>query len=661
MASHEVAIKLALTGAKDVVQGLRDVGDAASLSSTTLDSKLGRSLAGLKTAFAGLATGAAAAVSLLGKSAVSAYAAYEQNIGGIQTLFAGAEGKMLSYAQQAYQTAGLSANAYMEQVTSFSAALLQGLGGDTSLAADIANQAMVDMSDNVNKFGSDFASIQYAYQGFAKQNYTMLDNLKLGYGGTAKEMARLINDSGVLGDTMKVTESTVNSVSFDTIIKAIHQVQENLGVAGTTIEESSKTLSGSFNTLKGAWANLMTGLADPSADVTKLSDQVVDSLSNVVTNLTPVIKQIGQSLSQIDFSGIATTLVPAILSAIPSIVSAGGQLLLGLMQGLVQALPLMSTQLVSVVQEIVTFLVNAAPLIVQGGISLFTGLVTAIPQIIPVLIAAIPQLITGIAGALLASIPTIVDAGVQLFTGLVQNMAEIIQKIVAVLPKIISSITGFLSENAGKIAQAGYDLLAKIPAKVGEVYIKVTAAVTSIVNGIKKTLSEGISGVTQVGENLIRGLWNGISNVTGWILDKIRGFSSSVLNAIKGFFGISSPSKLLRDEVGRFLPEGLAVGIEVAAPHALKAVKGLNLAVMREMQSLKVTAPSSYQGTSAQRVASGWSQMPTQNYQGFHQSSDIHQTTNNISLHVSLDDLTPIKTVEEFITKAKQWAVVMGG
>ena len=230
----------------------------------------------------------AAAGGALVKSVVRQYADYEQNIGGIETMFKGSADKMKGYAAEAYKTAGLSANEYMSQVTSFSATLLQGLGGDTEKAADYAQMAMTDMSDNANKFGTNISEIQRAYQGFAKQNYTMLDNLKLGYGGTQSEMARLINDSGVLGNTMKVTAENVNQVSFDKIIQAIHVMQERMGVAGTTALEAEKTISGAVGMLKASWANLLTGLGSADADISKLVGNVMHSFQTVVKNITLV-------------------------------------------------------------------------------------------------------------------------------------------------------------------------------------------------------------------------------------------------------------------------------------------------------------------------------------------------------------------------------------
>ena len=245
-------------------------------------------------------TAAGAAFGAILKSSIENYAEFEQLVGGVETLFKDSSNAVKGYADNAYKTAGLSANEYMSTVTSFSASLLQGLGGDTAKAAEIANLAITDMSDNANKMGSDMATIQAAYQGFAKQNYTLLDNLKLGYGGTASEMARLINDSGVLGDTMEVTAETVNSVSFDKIIQAINVVQTEMGITGTTAKEAASTIQGSVAATKSAWKNLVTGIADENADLDILINNFTESASTALGNLLP---RIGQVVSGIEAVG----------------------------------------------------------------------------------------------------------------------------------------------------------------------------------------------------------------------------------------------------------------------------------------------------------------------------------------------------------------------
>lgn len=255
------------------------------------------------------------------QGAVTEFARFEQLVGGVDALFGEAAGKTLQEnADAAFQTAGLSANAYMDTATSFAASLIQALGGDTAAAVDMVDMAVTDMADNANRMGTDIGSIQHAYQGFAKQNYTMLDNLKLGYGGTKAEMARLINDTGILGDTI-VELSTMTKkgnfdevVSFDVVIEAIHQVQEEMNITGTTMEEASGTIEGSINTMKAAWSNWQAGLADPDADMTVLTDNLVSSFETAASNVVPAVQRIGDSLGEVftHITGIDLTPVTAV-------------------------------------------------------------------------------------------------------------------------------------------------------------------------------------------------------------------------------------------------------------------------------------------------------------------------------------------------------------
>ncbi|MCM1524129.1 MAG: hypothetical protein NC120_06685 [Ruminococcus sp.] len=247
---------------------------------------------------AALASSAAVAAALtkLSSEALEAYSRYEQLAGGVETLFSGAEDIVMKNAENAYKTAGISANSYMQTVTGFSATLLQGLGGDTKKAAEIADSALIDMTDNANKMGTAMNSVQYAYQGFAKQNYTMLDNLKLGYGGSQAEMARLINDSGVLNGQIVATANNVKEIPFDKIIEAIHKIQENLGITGTTALEAETTLEGSMNRLKASWENALVEIARPLDDfamggLTILNDNI-DTVKETLAKLTEQLKPI---------------------------------------------------------------------------------------------------------------------------------------------------------------------------------------------------------------------------------------------------------------------------------------------------------------------------------------------------------------------------------
>lgn len=271
-----------------------------------------------KTVAVGMA-GISTAIGALLKNSIDEFADKEQLEGGVETLFKDSAAKVKRYAANAYKTAGMSANQYMETVTSFSARLLQGLGGDTEAAAEMANMAITDMADNANKMGTDMSSIENAYQGFAKQNYTMLDNLKLGYGGTASEMARLINDSGVLGDTMTLTADNVNSVSFDTIIQAIHNVQTEMDITGTTAKEAEGTISGSFNSMKAAWQNLISGMSTGDSKIAHIrrSDTFVESVNTWVSNIKqPILNFIE------NFPDTVSAILPTVTSAALDIGSA---------------------------------------------------------------------------------------------------------------------------------------------------------------------------------------------------------------------------------------------------------------------------------------------------------------------------------------------------
>ena len=275
---------------------------------------------------------ASAAIGAVGTAAIKAYADYEQLVGGVDTLFKDSSKTIQKYADEAYKTAGMSANKYMETVTSFSASLLQSLGGDTAKSAEYANQAVIDMSDNANKMGTNIQSIQDAYQGFAKQNYTMLDNLKLGYGGTATEMARLLNDSGVLGENLINLEDTkgigkaLSDVGFAKITEAIHAVQTEMGITGTTAKEAATAIQGSLGMLKGSWENLMTGLTDPSQDLDALIQNVFDSLITAGENLMPRIEQVLSGICE-----VVTKLAPPLIEAIGNLIP---QLLPAIIQGI---------------------------------------------------------------------------------------------------------------------------------------------------------------------------------------------------------------------------------------------------------------------------------------------------------------------------------------
>lgn len=490
----------------------------------------------VKTAATALGTAAAAATAALaaaaiklGKEVISAYADYEQLVGGVETLFKDSSGKVMEYANDAYKTAGLSANEYMETVTGFSASLISSLGGDTEKAAEYANMAITDMSDNANKMGSDMASIQNAYSGFAKQNYTMLDNLKLGYGGTKEEMQRLLEDAE------KLSGVKYDISSYSDIVDAIHVVQTEMGITGTTAKEAEATISGSIGMLKSSFQNLITGLGDADADIDKLCDNVVNSFNSVVKNITPVVRNLAKTVPNA-LEGILDAIAPLL----PELLEMGVELLTALVENLPEIITTICEVLPQIIESTISTLLDHLPEIVEAGVKLLTALITNLPQIILTIVQALPQIITAVINALVNNIPKIIETGVKLLTALITNLPQIIAEIVRAMPQIIT--------------------------------------------GIVSALGEGVSQVAEVGANLVRGLWQGIQSLAGWLWDKVSGWISSIWDGITDFFGIHSPSTKMA-WVSEMNVEGAVVGIEKNKSKAVKAYGAMGEEMLAEVDS----------------------------------------------------------------------------
>lgn len=396
------------------------VQDEASENVETLSGKFKNGLATAAKVGAAAVGAAATGIAVLTKNALNNYAEYEQLVGGVDTLFKDSSAKVQEYAANAYKTAGLSANEYMDTVTSFSASLLQSLGGDTEAAADMANVAITDMSDNANKMGTDMASIQNAYQGFAKQNYTMLDNLKLGYGGTKEEMQRLIDDANALNASQgKYTNYSIES--YADIVSAIHDVQVEMGIYGTTADEASTTIQGSVSSMKAAWGNLLVGIADDNANFKTLTEQFVDSLVTVGENIIPRINIIIQGLTQL-ITEASQTIIPLavqiLLENLPSIVAAGMNLIIALVSGILDNIDMLIDCVLEMVDVIVDKLIDNLPKLIDGGIRLIAALANGLIRAIPNLVSKIPQINSSIVKGLISGIPAIFDVGENIVEGL---------------------------------------------------------------------------------------------------------------------------------------------------------------------------------------------------------------------------------------------------
>lgn len=519
----------------------------------------------LKKAF--LAAGVGVAIATTFKSALSQGAELEQSIGGIETLFKGSADKLKAYANEAYRTAGLSANEYMKNVTSFSASLLQSLGGDTSKAADISNMAMMDMADNMNKMGTPLQDIQNAYQGFAKQNYTMLDNLKLGYGGTKQEMERL------LADAEKLTGKKYDINNLSDVYEAIHAVQKELDITGTTAKEAQSTLSGSFGMMKAAWQDLL-GKAAIGENLSEPIKHLVESIMATLKNAIPMIINIVTTLPVAIVESIAQmapTLIPmlvqnvinlinGVVAALPLLLQACLQIITGLADGLIAAIPLLLVALPQIIEGITTFFVGAIPQIVETGIKLLTALTQAMPTIIAQIVTVIPQIINSIVNAIIPLIPLIVQAGVQLLVALVQALPQIIQAIIPAIPTIVASLANAIANNIPIIVKSGYDLIVAIIQALPQIIIAVARSVPAIIRALVGAFRSNAWQMVNVGRNLLLGLAKGIGQAISGVVRVAASACKSVLKTVKGIFGINSPSKVF-EGIGIYLNEGLAKGI----------------------------------------------------------------------------------------------------
>ena len=437
------------------------VQDEASENVETLSGKFKNGLAAAAKVGAAAVSAAATGIAVLTKKALNNYAEYEQLVGGVDTLFKDSSAKVQEYAANAYKTAGLSANEYMDTVTSFSASLLQSLGGDTEAAADMANVAITDMSDNANKMGTDMASIQNAYQGFAKQNYTMLDNLKLGYGGTKEEMQRLIDDANALNAAQgKYTNYSIES--YADIVSAIHDVQVEMGIYGTTADEASTTIQGSVSSMKAAWSNLLTGIADDNADFKTLIEQFVDSLVTVGENIIPRINIIIQGLTQL-ITEASQTIIPMavqiLLENLPSIVAAGMDLIIALVSGILDNIDMLIDCVLEMVDVIVDKLIDNLPKLIDGGIRLIAALANGLIRAIPNLVSKIPQIISSIVKGLISGIPAIFDVGKNIVEGLwngIKNMGSwVTGKVKDFFGGIVGGVKDFLGIHSPSKVFAG--------------------------------------------------------------------------------------------------------------------------------------------------------------------------------------------------------------
>lgn len=496
--------------------------------------------------------------------------ALQQSIGGVETLFGNSANVIKKAAQTAFKDAGVSANTYMEQTTSFAASLVSSCGGNTAKAAEIAKRAMVDMSDNANKMGTDLQDIQNAYQGFAKQNYTMLDNLKLGYGGTKTEMARLIKDASTYKDSQEKLNVSVKDgdMSFSNIANAISVVQDHMKISGTTAEEASTTLTGSFGMVKASVQDFLGALSTGDG-VWRTFKNTISSLGTFIFgNLLPMIGNIGSSIVSILTNSFNN--MPGILDAVqkfatqiasqaPQFIKSGFEMLNKLADGIVSALPVMIAKIPTIISTFANIINDNGPTILMCGLKLIAKLALGIIQAIPTLIVNIPKIITAIVDVWSAF--NWINLGKMAITGLGNG---------------IKALFGFLKGTGKEALDTVLINIMLLPEKLGSLGGK---GIHGLINGIKslfgalgsaagkifeiivKALASLPSKMLSIGKNIVEGIWKGIWNMGGWITKKIGDFAGGIVKSFKGFLGIHSPSRIMRDMVGRFIGEGIGVGI----------------------------------------------------------------------------------------------------
>lgn len=538
----------------------------------------------------------------VGKTALDAYANYEQLVGGIDTLFKDSSSKMQQYAASAYQTAGVSANRYMEISTSFAASLISSLGGDTQKAADMANMAIMDMSDNANKMGTSLDVVQEAYQSLARGNYEMLDSLKLGYGGTKSELERLLSDA----EQIAASQGMVRDFSVDSyadVVEAIHLVQNEMGITGTTAAEAATTISGSINSAKAAWENWLAGLGNEDADMSALTDQLVQSVVTAGENIVPRMGQImstlvqtvvqyapqlGQEimngLSQTDFTQVGQTasdlilmLVNGIVTNLPMLAQAALQIVMALGQGLVTNGPQILMQLGQLLLQLAQYVIANVPNILNAAMQFFgmilQGIVTYGPQILMTLIGLLGQLIGQVvswAGQMLANA---MSAAANFLGGLMGGLASLPGQVASFLGGIISNVASWVGQMASNAANAA------------------SRFASSLISGLQSIPGRVVS----IGGQIVQGMVDGVTGAARRLIDAVGGAVNDAIGWAKGLLGIASPSKVFR-EIGQFTMQGAALGVEDDAPMLARSTED----AMRGMvgSAASVRAPSLTAGPS---------------------------------------------------------------
>lgn len=550
----------------------------------------------------------ASGISTITGFAVNAYGEYEQLVGGVETLF-GAQGMSIEqYAQsvgktvsevqgkyaslikaqdnvmenahQAYIKQGMSANKYMETVTSFSASLLQGLQGDTVEASKVADMAVTDMADNANKMGTSMESIQNAYQGFSKQNYTMLDNLKLGYGGTKSEMERL------LADAEKLTGVKYDINNLADVYNAIHAIQNNLGITGTTAKEAMGTIQGAMNMTKASWENLMIGLSDGKQNINELANQFGTSFNTLVDNVFPRIQQAFQTIPQV-MTLIIPQLLSTIISLLPTLLSAVGQLI----SGIAQALPSLATSLFGAVKTIFTMIVNAftsgAPKFMESAKQMVSNMCKGIEQNLPNIISSALDMLLNFSQAVLDYAPQLVSMGMDLLVSLAKGIANAIPTLIAKVPTIISNLANAFSNSASTILFKGIEIIVEL----GKGLIQAIPTLVANIPQIIKAIFDVWNAVNwwNLGKSLISGISKGIASLGGNLKSTVNKIFTNIEDFIKNSLAKAKDGAVnVFGNMGQLL-KNIATGIWNGIKATFTAMRGGISGIFNGIKSLAST------------------------------------------------------------------------
>ena len=527
-------------------------------------SKIGSIAKGGLAVISGLTAGIIASFAATSKASLDSVASLEQNLGGIETLFKDSADIVIENAKRAYKTAGMSANEYMQNVTSFSASLLQSLSGNTKAAAEVADMAMTDMSDNANKMGTSMELIQNAYQGFAKQNYTMLDNLKLGYGGTKTEMERLLSDA------QKLTGVKYDINSLSDVYNAIHAIQNSLGITGTTAKEAASTIEGSMNSAKAAWDNFLNGTisAEDFADTISIAaENITKNLGEIVPRLASTIPELGRNIYEMIVSSFDQNGA--------GIAQAGIELINNLASGLSEAAPKVTGSAGKIVSDLMTGIQNAAPQMISSAADLIASFAQGIGEQLPTLVPQAMNMIVTLADAVIANIPKIVQAGVSILVGLVSGIINGLPTLIEEGPRIINEFADAIYNGIGTLLGTGLAMIVELGKGIINNMPLIIQNAGEILKAIINVFS--LSSMLNLGKKLIESLAKGMEAVGPAIKTALSNIGKTGLEAIKN---------LKWSQVGKAIITFISTSLRSGASLAVNALKSVGTLAMNAFKSI---------------------------------------------------------------------------